>query len=146
MSIIRTDDEADAVEMLKLVIETTDYYKEMADVVEDDNLAGKLTDIAHDRADYIKPFENLVKELGELPVQPDPDKELAQKIGGELTRFFSADEQNAILDKCLQEDEELAGLLERTKLGEKSAEFRKLLDALSDNLGATKNVIKSLKD
>lgn len=38
--------EADGVEILKLVIETTDYYREIANVVEDANLARKLDDIA----------------------------------------------------------------------------------------------------
>ncbi|MBJ7268060.1 hypothetical protein JHC10_14055, partial [Idiomarina abyssalis] len=66
MSILRTDNQADSIEILKLVIETTDYYREIANVVEDDNLASKLNDIANERASYIEPFENVVKDLGEL--------------------------------------------------------------------------------
>ncbi|MGX5913963.1 hypothetical protein ACR0ST_04460 [Aliidiomarina sp. Khilg15.8] len=146
MSIIRTDDEADSVEILKLVIETTDYYKEMADVLEDSELADKLDNIASDRAGYIKPFQNVVKELGQLPVQPDPDKELLQRIGGELTKLLSADSKNAILDKCLHEDDKLADIISRTQLGEKSAKFQQLLDALSDNLSSTKRSIQALKN
>lgn len=145
MSIIRTDDEADGVEILKLVIETSDYYREMAEVVENDNLANKLDKIASDRADFIKPLQKVVKELGELPAQPDPDKELAQRIGGEITKLFSADSKNAILDKCLQEDDKLADIIRDTKLGERSAEFEKLLNALSDNLSTTKKSIQALK-
>ncbi|MGM0906418.1 MAG: hypothetical protein ACQEVQ_07800 [Pseudomonadota bacterium] len=146
MSILRTDNEADGVEILKLVIETTDYYREIANVVEDDNLASKLDDIAKKRVSYIEPFENVVKDLGELPAKPDPDKELLHKIGGELTQFFSANSKNAILDKCLQEDEELATVVKRTELGEKSAKYQKLLDALAENLSKTQESIQALKD
>lgn len=146
MSILRTDNEADGVEILKLVIETTDYYREIANVVEDTNLASKLDDIAKKRASYIEPFENVVKDLGELPAKPDPDKELMHKIGGELTQFFSANSKNAILDKCLQEDEELATVVKRTELGEKSAEYKKLLNALAENLNKTQESIQALKD
>ena len=146
MSILRTDNQADSIEILKLVIETTDYYREIAKVVGDDNLASKLNDIANERASYIEPFENVVKDLGELPAKPDPDKELLHKIEGELTQFFSANSKNAILDKCLQEDEELATVVKRTELGEKSAKYQKLLDALAENLSKTQKSIQALKD
>lgn len=146
MSILRTDNQADSIEILKLVIETTDYYREIAKVVGDDNLASKLNDIANERSSYIEPFENVVKDLGELPAKPDPDKELLHKIEGELTQFFFANSKNAILDKCLQEDEELATVVKRTELGEKSAEYQKLLDALAENLSKTQKFIQTLKD
>lgn len=146
MSILRTDNEADGVEILKLVIETTDYYREMANVLKDDPLASKLDNIANERATYIEPFRNVVKQLDELPAQPDPDKELMQKIGGELTKLFSTDSKNAILDKCLHEDEKLAEEVKSTKLGEKSAEFEKLLNALDESLSNTRALLQGLKD
>lgn len=145
MSILRTDDEADSVEILKLVIETGDYYREMAEIVEDESLASELNGIATDRAGYIKPLKNVVEELGELPAQPDPDKELVQRVGGEIAKLFSADSKNAILDKCLQEDEKLADILRDTKLGERSAEFKKLLGALSHHLSNTQKSVQALK-
>lgn len=146
MSILRTDNEADGVEILKLVIETADYYREIANVVEDDNLASQLSNIANERASYIEPFQDVVKKLGELPANPDPDKELLQKIEGGLTQFFTDNSKNAILDKCLQEDEKLADVVKETQLGEKSAEFQKLLDALAENLSDTRESIQALKD
>lgn len=145
MSILRTDNQADSIEILKLVIETKDYYREIAKVVEDDNLANELDSIASERASFIEPFENIVKDLGELPAKPDPDKELMQIIEGELTQFFSADSKTAILDKCLQEDDDLAAVVKSTELGEKSSEYQKLLDALAENLSDTKKSIQALK-
>ena len=145
MSIIRTDNEADGVEILKLVIETTNYYREMADVLEDDSLSAKLEKLSNERAAFIEPFRDVVEALGELPAKPDPDKELMQKIGGELTHFFSTDSKNAILDNCLQEDEKLAEVVNNTKLGETSAEFQKLLNALSGNLSNTQKSVQALK-
>lgn len=60
MSILRTDNQADSMEILKLVIETKDYYREIAKVVEDDSLASELDSIASERASFIEPFENIV--------------------------------------------------------------------------------------
>lgn len=145
MSILRTDDQADSIEILKLVVETKDYYREIANVLEDGELANKLETIADERASFIEPFQNVVKDLGELPAKPDPDKTLMQVIQGELTKLFSVDEKNAILDKCLQEDEALETAVKNTKLGQKAAEYQKLLDELTENINNTKKTVQALK-
>ncbi|WP_289116997.1 hypothetical protein [uncultured Idiomarina sp.] len=145
MPILRTDDQADSIEILKLIVETKDYYREIASVLEDGELANKLDAIADERASFIKPFEDVAKELGELPAKPDPDKTLMQVIQGELTKLFSVDAKNAILDKCLQEDEALETAVKNTKLGQKSAEYQKLLDELAENINNTKKIVQALK-
>ncbi|WP_300321820.1 hypothetical protein [Idiomarina sp.] len=145
MPILRTDDQADSIEILKLIVETRDYYREISSVLEDGELANKLETIADKRASFIKPFENVVKDLGELPAKPDPDKTLMQVIEGELTKLFSVDAKNAILDKCLQEDEALETAVKNTKLGQKSAEYQKLLDELNENINNTKKTVHALK-
>ncbi len=145
MSILRTDDQADSIEILKLVVETKDYYREITNVLEDGELASKLDTIANERASFIKPFENVVKELGELPAKPDPDKTLMQVIEGELTKLLSVDAKSAILDKCLQEDGALETAVKNTKLGQKCAEYQKLLDELAENINNTKKIVQALK-
>jgi len=145
MPILRTDDQADSIEILKLIVETKDYYREIANVLEDGELANKLETIADERASFIKPFENVVKELGELPAKPDPDKTLMQVIQGELTKLFSVDAKNAILDKCLQEDEALETAVKNTQLGQQSAEYQTLLDELTKNISDTKKTVHALK-
>lgn len=146
MSIIRSDNEADGVEIQKLVVETTDYYIEMADVLEDESIAQELHNIARERASYIQPFEQLVKQLDELPVQPDPERELMQKLGGEITNLFATDSQKAILEKCLREDAKLLDLVSKTHLGEQSPEFQQLLDSLLAHLRNTQAFIHRLKN
>ena len=145
MSILRTDDQADSIEILKLVVETRDYYREITNVLEDSELANKLEAIANERESFIEPFQNVVKDLGELPAKPDPDKTLMQVIQGELTKLFSVDEKNAILDKCLQEDGALETAVKNTKLGQKSAEYQKLLNELAENINNTKKTVQALK-
>ncbi|MTJ01524.1 hypothetical protein [Idiomarina piscisalsi] len=145
MPILRTDDQADSIEILKLIVETRDYYREIANVLEDGELANKLETIADERASFIEPFEKVVKELGELPAKPDPDKTLMQVIEGELTKLFSVDAKNAILDKCLQEDEALETAVKNTQLGQRSEEYQKLLDELAENISDTEKTVHALK-
>lgn len=134
MSIIRTDEQADALEILKLIIETADFYRAMGDLLTQDNVNHPLFDIAEERETFIAPFQKVVKELDELPAAPDSDKELVEEIAGKLTQLLSADVQNAIFDRCLKKDAVLAEVVDNTALGEQSAEFKTLMDALRDHL------------
>ena len=63
MSIIRTDEQADALEILKLIIETADFYRAMGDLLTQDNVKHPLFDIAREREAFIAPFQKVFKEL-----------------------------------------------------------------------------------
>ena len=79
MSIIRTDEQADAQVILKLIIETADFYRAMGDLLTQDNVNHPLFDIAEQREAFIEPFQKVVKALDELPETPDSDKELVEE-------------------------------------------------------------------
>jgi len=139
MSIIRTDDQADAQQILKLIIETADFYRAMGALLTEENVEHQLFEVAEEREAYTEPFQEVLKELDELPMAPDPEKELVEELYGKVTQLFSADLKGAILDKCLNKDELLAALISNTALGAHSAEAKKALDALHDHLAHTKN-------
>ncbi len=137
MSIIRTDEQADALEILKLIIETADLYRAMGELLTQDNINHPLFDIAREREAYITPFQKVVKSLDELPARPDSDKELVEEIAGKITQLLSADFENDIVDKCLKKDAVLADVIDKTALGEQSAEIKTLLDSLNNHLSDT---------
>lgn len=138
MSIIRTDEQADALDILKLIIETADFQRAMGELLTQEDVNHPLFDIAKERETYIEPFREAVKALHELPAAPDSDKELVEQLGGKFTQLFSADSTKAIFDKCLKKDDVLAELIDNTSLGEHSTEFQTLLDDLQAHLIATK--------
>ncbi len=137
MSIIRTDEQADALEILKLIIETADLYRAMGELLTQDNINHQLFDIAREREAYITPFQKVVKSLDELPARPDSDKELVEEIAGKITQLLSADFENAVIDKCLKKDAVLADVINKTALGKQSAEIKTLLDSLNNHLSDT---------
>lgn len=141
MSIIRTDEQADALIILKLIIETADFYRAMAELLMQDNIDNPLSEIAEEREAFIAPFLKVVKALNELPATPDSDKELVEEIAGKITHFLSADFEKAVIDKCLKKDSALVEVIDNTALGEQSTEFKTLLDALNDHLSDTKKRI-----
>lgn len=141
MSIIRTDEQAEALDILKLIIETADFYRAMGELLTGENVNHKLFEIAKEREAYIDPFRKVVKELGELPEEPDSDKEWVDELGGKMTKWLSTDSTNAILEKCLKKDEVLTDVINKTALAEQSTAFKKLLDSLHDHLIKTKENI-----
>ena len=145
MSILRTDDQVDGVEILKLIIESADYHRAMAELMEVKGTENKLLAIASERESYIEPFRRVVAKLSELPAEPDPDKELMQAIGGKITKLLSPDARTAILEKCLHKEEELAELVKQTALKDRSSEFKMLLDSLAENIDQTKQTILALE-
>ncbi|MEX0615613.1 MAG: hypothetical protein WD177_06875 [Methylophaga sp.] len=105
------------------------------------NVNHQLLEIAKEREAYITPFQKVLKALDELPVTPDPEKELVEALAGKVAQLFSADLKSAVLDKCLNKDDVLAALISETALGEHSAEAQKLLDSLTDHLADTKKLL-----
>ncbi len=142
MSIIRTDEQADAQVILKLIIETADFYRSMGELLTQDNINHPLFEIAQEREAYVEPFLKVVKTLGELPVTPDSDKELVEEIAGKLTQLLSTDYKNVIFERCLKKDAVLAEVINNTTLGEQSAEVKNLLDSLNEHLADTQKHIR----
>ena len=138
MSIIRTDEQADALDILKLIIETADLYRAMGELLTEENVHHQLFDIAKERESYIESFRDVVRQLGELPEAPDSDRELVEQLGGKVTQLFSADSTKAILEKCLKKDDVLAEVISNTRLDEHSAEFKHLLESLNHHLTTTR--------
>lgn len=138
MPILRTAEQADALEILKLIIETADFYRAMGELLTQEEVNHNLFQIAEEREAFIAPFEEVVRALHEFPSTPDSDKEFIEELGGRITQLLSADSKNAILDKCLKKDAVLVEAINNTALGEHSADAKTLLDSLSDHLADTK--------
>lgn len=138
MSIIRTDAQADALEILKLIIQTADFYRAMGEQLSAENIQHSLFAIADERETFIESFQHIMRELGDLPSTPDADREWIEEIGGKLTQLFADNPKRAIEDKCLEKDELLVNLVNTSTLGEHSADIKQQLDALNKHLKSSK--------
>ncbi|MBL4835668.1 MAG: hypothetical protein JKY26_17095 [Pseudomonas sp.] len=138
MSIIRTDEQADAQEILKAVLKTAHFYRAMNEELAHDPVGGVLSDVANEREAFVVPFEQLVKQLDELPADPDSDREWFEELGGKIAKLLSADSKAAVLDKCMEKDNALAELLDGAEEGDKSPEFKRLIDSLEEHLADTR--------
>lgn len=143
MSLIRTDEQVDAQEILKLTIKTAEFYREMGESLSKDNVDHSLFEIAKQRESFIAPLESAVEALHEYPTAPDADKEFVDELSGKVSKLFSDDSKSAIFDKCLKHDEALADRINSIVLSEQSTELKRILDSLNAHLLNTKADLKS---
>ena len=139
MSIIRTDEQADAQEILK----TAHFYRAMSEELAQNPVGEVLADIANEREAFVAPFEQAVKQLDELPAEPDADREWFEELGGKIAKFLSADSKAAVLNKCIEKDEALFELLDGAEQDDKSPELTRLIDSLEEHLADTRTRISN---
>ena len=144
MSIIRTDEQIDALELLKTVVKTAHFYRSMSEQATQQSVVQLLSEIAAERESYTGPLECEVRKLQELPAAPDADEEWVDELGGKIAQLFSADANGAVVNKCLEKDDALAAQVQHAQRGDQSAEMKQLLDALSAHLVATKERLGSV--
>ncbi|MEH6565487.1 MAG: hypothetical protein V7756_09215 [Halopseudomonas sp.] len=142
MSILRTDEQVDALEILKSVMKTAHFYRAMSEQLAQEPVGKLLADIAAKREAYVAPFEQVVKQLHELPAPPDADEEWLEELGGKIAKFLSGDSKTTVLEKCLEKDDALVELLNGAELGDKSPEFKRLIDDLEGHLVETRERIR----
>ncbi len=142
MSIMRTDEQIDALEILKSVVKTAHFYRAMSEQLAQEPVGDLLANIAAKREAYVAPFEQVVKQLHELPAPPDADEEWLEELGGKISKFLSGDSNATVLEKCLEKDDALVELLKGAELGDKSPEFKRLIDELEGHLSETRQRIR----
>lgn len=143
MSIIRTDEQADALEILKSVLKTAHFYRAMSEELAQDPVSDVLSDIANEREAFVAPFRQVVKQLDELPAEPDADREWFEELGGKIAKWLSADSKAAVLNKCIEKDDALVELLDGAEQGDKSPEFKRLIASLEKHLADTRMRIRN---
>ena len=143
MSILRTDEQIDALEILKSVVKTAHFYRAMSEQLAQQRVGDMLADIAKQREAFVAPLQQVVKQLDELPAAPDADGEWLEELGGKIAQFLSADAEAAVLDKCAEKDDALLALINRAELGNKSPEFKQLIDELEGHLADTRERIRA---
>lgn len=143
MSIMRTDEQIDALEILKSVVKTAHFYRAMSEQLAQEAVGDLLAEIAAKREAFVAPLEHVVKQLHELPAAPDADEEWLEELGGKIANFFSADSNAAVLDKCIEKDNALAELLKEAELGDKEPEFKRLIGELEGHVVETRERIRA---
>lgn len=144
MSILRTDAQVAAQELLVAVSETADFYAEFAEYVEESALQSELQAIAQQRESYIEPLVAVVRSLHDLPKTPDADQELGKVLWGKLSASLSSSPTTTILEELLQAEDHLVSLIENSRVTELKGQEEGLLNSISEHVSGTADRLRFL--
>lgn len=136
-----SDTEVALNELLVACRESIDHYQDAAELVGQSDIAKIFLDIANNRKLFLTRLASAIKELGDLPSAPDPDKEAGEMMLHHLGAALSADYTNEALTQRVKAEEHILTLINAACTTEPNPSCSTLLNDLSSHI---KEAIKML--
>lgn len=100
-------------ELLVACRESVDHFRDGAQLTPEEAIASELKKIANAREPFLQTLERKIRELGDLPTMPDPDKEDSEMLLHHLGAAVSSDYTNKLLQQRIEAEEKILEIIER---------------------------------
>ena len=117
---LRSDREVALDQVTEIVKKAADEYAALADMTENETLAAA------------RQLEDAVRQLGNLPTGPDPDRETMETFSARLRSALSRDGDQVLKDKRRELESELAGKAETALQHSYPPEVQSLLQEIAE--------------
>lgn len=121
-------------ELLVACRESIDHYQDAAELVGQSDIAERFLDIAKRRKLFLNRLASTIRELGDLPSTPDPDKETSEMMLHHLGAALSSDYTNEALTQRIKTDESILMLINAAHTTEPNQTCTRLLNDLSSHI------------
>lgn len=132
-----SDTEVALNEVLVACRESVDHYQDAITLVGQPDIAKRFRDIAHRRKLFFQRLSSAIRELGDLPSAPDPDKETGEMIIHHLGAALSPDYSNEVLTQRLTVEKHIKTLIDNALETELTETSHELLDDLAQHVDKT---------
>lgn len=142
--LIKNDKQVALDQVNRLLRLSSHQYDDASRRIEDPALSDWFAQLAIERAHYSEQFEERIRQAGELPNRPDPDKELVSNLLEEIREIFTSDHiphelhQRALLETALE-----TALEQASRLNDETA-MAELIAMLQRHVATVRNRIKDL--
>lgn len=136
-----SDTEVALNELLVACRESIDHYQDAAELVGQSDIAERFLDIAKRRKLFLNRLSSAIRDLGDLPSVPDPDKEAGEMILHRLGAALSSDYTNEALTQRIKTEEHILALVHATRKTEPNQSCTTLLIELSSHIEETINTL-----
>ena len=143
MIFFRTDGQAALNTLFVAAQETLHQYRDAVELVEV-SLGQVFANISQQRQEFIRRLEHAVRESGDLPTVPDPDKEAGEMLFHHVAALIKTHYAGDIIQQRIDAEKKLAELLIDTQRTELEAQHATLLDELALHISATITLLQSL--
>ena len=141
---ILSDSEVVLNELLVACRESVDHYQDSIDTIKDTDIAVHFRSISDRRKLFLIRLTVAIRELGDLPSVPDPDKEVGEMIINHLGASLSADDTEYIVAHRIKTDKHIQSLIDNAKEIEMEKPHRSLVQDLSQHIEETIKELSSL--
>lgn len=136
-----SDTEVALNELLVACRESIDHYQDAAELVGQSDIAERFLDIAKRRKLFLNRLSSAIRDLGDLPSVPDPDKEAGEMILHRLGAALSSDYTNEALTQRIKTEEHILALVHATRKTEPNQSCTTLLIELSSHIEEAINTL-----
>jgi len=138
-----SDTEVALNELLVACRESIDHYQDAAELVGQSDIAERFLDIAKRRKLFLNRLSSAIRDLGDLPSVPDPDKEAGEMILHHLGAALSSDYTNEALTQRIKTEEYILVLVNAARKTEPNQSCTTLLNELSSHIEEAINMLNS---
>lgn len=138
-----SDTEVALNELLVACRESIDHYQDAAELVGQSDIAKRFLDIAKRRKLFLNRLSSAIRDLGDLPSVPDPDKEAGEMMLHHLGAALSSDYTNEALTQRIKTEEHILALVHAARKTEPNQSCTTLLIELSSHIEEAINMLNS---
>jgi hypothetical protein len=139
-----SDTEVALNELLVACRESVDHYQDAIKLVEQAEVVNSFQDIANHRKLFFNRLATAIRELGDLPSAPDPDKEASEMIIHHLGAALSPDYSAEALSQRMAAEEHIKALIDNARATDINETGRALLDELSQHVEETIKTLSAI--
>lgn len=107
---LRTERQVALHDLLEALIAAANRYDDDVEVLPEGVLSELCQQLAQQRRRLGEALAIKLRDLGDLPTQPDTDRETLDRLGGRLLALLAPDEQALVVEKHLAAEAELERL------------------------------------
>ena len=142
---LRDDKQTALNDVIYAVKDSAHHYREAAEIVSDLGLADLFRTIADQRESLAKELDVHIRQLHDLPREPDPDRETVDAVITRLKAALTGDERLSVLDEREQAEDELRACIEVALAQDLPEATQAVLTRLYDEAIATQERLSAAK-
>lgn len=140
-----SDTEVALNEILVACRESVDHYEDAIQLIENTDITERFQRIATQRKLFFNRLSTAIRELGDLPSVPDPDKETGEMILHHLGAALTVDYSGEVITQRIAAEENIKSLIKNARETNLTEKGRALLDDLSQHVEGTIETLSAIQ-
>jgi hypothetical protein len=131
-------------ELLVACRKSADHFRDAAQLITEERISGELKQLANEREPFLSTLERKIRELGDLPSMPDPDREDSEMLLHHLGAAVTADYTGKLLQQRIDAEQNIMELINKAKASDDNNVCNEVLTDLAIHANKAIKTLSSL--